>query len=158
MTTKLRPFWKHVIFFILGFTLALNIPNLAELQNPAGSGIERTSPTNWVKESQIEVTDSKVTINLEGAKWAKFTDTNSMDPVFDKGSNAIQIEPKSKEELNVGDIITYDSNGKKIIHRIIEINNDGEWYAITKGDNNKKQDPGKIRFNQIEKVVVGIIY
>lgn len=158
MSKKLKPIWKYTAFFILGFIIASNIPNIAELNSPQGIAIERNSPSNWINENQIEVTKNKITINLEGAKWSKFTDTNSMDPVLDIGANAIQIIPQDKYQLKVGDIITYNNNNQKIIHRIIEIKNDGNWYAIAKGDNNSKPDPVKIRFNDIEKVLVGIIY
>ena len=32
------------------------------------------------------------------------------------------------------------------------------WYAITKGDNNVVEDNWKVRFEQIEGIVIGIIY
>ncbi len=122
---------------------------------------EKPSPQDWIKENQIHVYSDKIVIDLANARWAKFTDTNSMDPVFDKGNNVIQIVPSSEKQLAVGDIITYQSKYMKdaIIHRIIEINNDEQgWYAIAKGDNNDSPDPGRIRFNQIKKVVVGVLY
>lgn len=158
MKTRLRPIWTYIFVFTAGFILALNIPTLAEIQTPNGTAIEKDSPSNWVTEDQIKVTSEKIEINVKNAKWAKFTNTNSMDPVLDQGANAIQIKPTKKEQLSVGDIITYNINNQKIIHRIIKINNDGEWYCITKGDNNNQPDPNKIRFNQIEKVLIGIIY
>lgn len=124
-------------------------------------GREKPSPQDWIKESQIHVYSDKIVIDLKNALWAKFTDTNSMDPVFDKGNNALQIVPSSAEQLAVGDIITYKSKylNDAIIHRIIAIGTDSEgWYAITKGDNNDVPDPEKVRFNQVKKVLVGILY
>jgi hypothetical protein len=32
------------------------------------------------------------------------------------------------------------------------------WYAIMKGDNLSYSDPGKIRFDQVQRVVIGILY
>jgi len=32
------------------------------------------------------------------------------------------------------------------------------WYAIVKGDNNPRPDPNKVRFNQIKRILVMIIY
>ncbi|MEM4397868.1 MAG: hypothetical protein QW757_04570 [Candidatus Woesearchaeota archaeon] len=84
-----------------------------------------------------------------------------MDPVIDVGANAIQVIPKTEADIHVGDIISYVSDYADgiIIHRVIEIGYDEKgWYAIAKGDNNQRNDPGKIRFNQIKRVVVAIIY
>lgn len=122
---------------------------------------DRLSPSNWIKENQIKVYDNKVVIEIENAEWAKFTDTNSMDPTIDKDANAIEIIPKDYRMIKPGDIISYEVDGLNgtIIHRVIEIDFDEEgWYAITKGDNLKKQDPYKIRFRDIKRVVVAIIY
>lgn len=125
------------------------------------SSEEKPSPTERITEEQIHVYNNKVTFDIENPEWATFTDTNSMDPVLDKGSYAIEIIPKTETEIQVGDIASYKSkfSDGTIIHRIIEIGQDQDgWYAIFKGDNNKDADPGKIRFNQIQRVVVAIIY
>ena len=116
--------------------------------------IERNSPSDWVKESQIEMRPDGVFIHLNNPQWAIFADTNSMDPVFDAGSHAIQVFPSSKNDISVGDIISYNSEmGFSIIHRVTQISEDEEgWYAITKGDNNPVADPWKIRFSQITRV------
>ena len=122
---------------------------------------EKLSPYDRIRESQIHVLNNRVVIDIEDPEWASFTDTNSMDPLFDYGSNAIEIVPKSSEELHVGDIVSYRSEYADgvIIHRIIKIAEDEKgWYAILNGDNNDTQDPGKIRFSQIERVLVAIIY
>jgi len=122
---------------------------------------ERPSPSDWVREDQIIVEDNKVTIKVEGAQWSKFTDTNSMDPVIDEDANAIQIVPKSESQIQVGDIVSYKSAYADgiIIHRVMEIGYDEKgWYCLMKGDNNKDPDPGKVRFNQIRRVTIAIIY
>ncbi|MBD3310805.1 hypothetical protein GF351_06320 [Candidatus Woesearchaeota archaeon] len=121
---------------------------------------ERESPSDWVKQEKIHVYDDRVVIDLENPEWAAFTDTNSMDPVIDEHANAIQLRPSSPVQLKVGDIISYDSAYAEgtIIHRIIEIGHDGEWFCRVKGDNNPLSDPGKVRFDQIKRVLVAVIY
>ena len=122
---------------------------------------EKPSPSNWIDERQIIVEGDKVTINIEGAQWSKFTDTNSMDPVIDENANAIQIIPKDESQVHVGDIVSYKSEyaDGTIIHRVIEIGYDENgWYCLMKGDNNKSNDPGKIRFSQIKRITIAVIY
>jgi hypothetical protein len=122
---------------------------------------EKASPYDWVGEQNIHVENDKVTINIKNAEWSKFTDTNSMDPVIDAGANAIQIVPKDIADIHVGDIVSYTSGyaDGTIIHRVIEIGYDDKgWYCLMKGDNNSRNDQGKVRFSQIKRVVVAIIY
>jgi hypothetical protein len=122
---------------------------------------ERVSPYDRIKESQIHVMDNTVVIEIKDPEWSKFTDTNSMDPVLDSGANAIHIVPKSESEIHVGDIVAYQSEyaDGTLIHRVIEINKDeeGTFYTL-KGDNNPQPDPGRVRFSQIQRVLVAIIY
>ncbi len=135
---------SHFITRILGIT------------NP-----EQPSPYNWVSERDITVEKDKVTIDVSNAQWSRFTNTNSMDPVLDNGANAIQIVPKSEAEIHVGDIVSYKSEylDGTVIHRVIETGYDKQgWYAIMKGDNNSREDPGKIRFNQIKRITIAVIY
>lgn len=127
----------------------------------APSAKERNSPYDHIKESQIKVFNDKVIIDIQDPEWAAFTDTNSMDPVIDAGANAIEIIPKTEDQIHLGDIIAYNSvyADGSIIHRVTNIGQDKQgWYCKVKGDNNKLKDPGKIRFNQIQRVVVAIIY
>jgi signal peptidase I len=122
---------------------------------------ERISPYDWIGEENIKVESSKVCFNVPNAQWSRFTDSNSMDPVIDDGANAIQIVPKDVTEIHIGDIVSYESEYAEgiIIHRVFEIGYDEKgWYALVKGDNNTRIDPGKIRFSQIRRVVVAIIY
>ncbi|KYK26828.1 hypothetical protein AYK26_04550 [Euryarchaeota archaeon SM23-78] len=122
---------------------------------------EIASPQDRVREDQIIVTDEGILIDIKGAEWARFTDTNSMDPIFDEGANAIELIPKSEEEIQIGDIVAYDSEYAQgiIVHRVVYKGQDEKGtYFVMKGDNNPTSDPGKIRFEQIKRVVVAIIY
>jgi hypothetical protein len=127
-------------------------------------GIENTkksTPYDRIGEQNIHVSGDNVLINIKNAQWARFTDTHSMDPVLSASANAIEIVPKDYSEIHVGDIVSYKSEyaDGNIIHRVIEIGFDDKgWYCIMKGDNNSGIDPGKIRFSQIQRVVVAIIY
>lgn len=130
---------------------------LIRISNPQ----EKPSPKNRIAQNNITVYDDKIIITLNNPEWAMFTDTNSMDPTLDTEAHAIEIIPKNESEIQVGDIVSYESEyaDGTIIHRITQINHDEDgWYAKAKGDNIENEDPGKIRFNQIRRVVVAIIY
>ena len=111
------------------------------------------------KQDQIKVYDDKIIIDVQGAQWANFADTNSMDPFLDEGSNALQLVPTSAEDIHVGDIVSYKKGDSRIIHRVIYIGEDEDGtYFVLKGDNNPTSDPGKIRFEQIDRILFAIIY
>jgi hypothetical protein len=125
------------------------------------SNADKPSPSDRIPEQWIKVDKHKVILEIEDAVWSKFTDTNSMDPVIDKGANAIEVIPTKYSDINVGDIIAFRSAYSEgtVIHRVTEVGEDEDgWYCRTKGDNNPRQDPGKIRFSQVLRVVVAIIY
>jgi len=122
---------------------------------------EHPSPFDRIKEDQIHVYSNRVVIDIDNVEWSRFSDTNSMDPVIDNSANAIQIVPETPEDIHVGDIVSYKSDYSDgiIIHRVYETGYDEiGWYAIMKGDNISQPDPGKVRFNQVKRVVIGIIY
>jgi len=130
-----------------------------EAQQPEDK--DKPSPHDWVSMDNIKVYDNQVVISLPHPEWAMYLDTNSMDPVIDSSTNTLQLVPQSERSIHVGDIVAYESkyhNGV-ITHRVVEIGEDVDgWYAVLKGDNNPKQDPGKVRFSQIGRVVVAVIY
>lgn len=159
--------WGSLIIFVLGLLIGSFIANIdlsyGRFESPFSLSIapEIGSPYDWINESQIHVFDDKVVIDVKDAVWAKFTDTNSMDPVIDYGTNALQIIPLTEDDIHLGDIVSYESEYVEgvTIHRVIEIGEDDEGrYFILKGDNNPEEDPGKIRFSQVKRVLVGIVY
>ena len=124
---------------------------LAEKGNPE-------APGNWIQESQIHVYDNAIVIDVENADLARYAPTGSMKPVLDKDSTGIRIKPESEEEINVGDIVTFERDNDLIIHRAIEKGEDSDGiYFITQGDNSNVTD-GKIRFNEIKYVTIGVIW
>ncbi|MEK6886201.1 MAG: signal peptidase I [Nanoarchaeota archaeon] len=125
-----------------------------------GRSVEKNSPGDHINEKQIKVYNDKIELDIQNAIWSRFTDTNSMDPFLDSGSNGIEVIPNDISEIKVGDIVSYASkDGGIVIHRVIEINSDENGtYFIIKGDNNPIPDNEKVRFNQIKGILVGIIY
>jgi len=122
---------------------------------------EESSPADRIKEEQIRISDSSVTIKIENAVIGKFEGTKSMIPLIDKGANAILIRPDDESEINIGDIIAYYSEEAQglVTHRVVKSGFGAEeWYVIAKGDNTDVLDPEKIRFDQVRYVVVGILY
>ena len=153
------------IVFLVGFMASelVNSQTYAPVAEEATSVMptrERISPADHISEDKIHVYKDHIYIDLKDASWGTFLDTNSMDPLLDQGHNSIEIKPESFEDINEGDIIVYSTEDYGyIIHRVTATGFDNEgWYAFAKGDNNTEQDPWKIRFNQIEGIVVGIIY
>ena len=139
----------------------LTVFALAEQQMPLTllGGKENSSPGDWVKENQIQVYPQQVILDIPSAKWAGFTNTNSMDPFIDETANAIEITPAHPDAINVGDVISYQTIYGVLIHRVIEKGVDEEGiYYVVKGDNNRFQEPFKVRFNDVQGVVVAVIY
>jgi hypothetical protein len=107
----------------------------------------------------ILVSDNKVIFNINGSQWSVFTNTSSMLPVLNHNTKAIEITPANIQDINVGDIISYSLGKEIIIHRVISKGFDENgYYMITKGDNNLVVDPERVRFGQVDGVVVALIY
>lgn len=152
--------WSLVIFvFLIGFIVSW-VLNSAILVSGSIVSQDQLSPRDRITESQIQIFDDRVVLNVAGARWARFTDTNSMDPSLDIGANALQLIPQEPNDVSVGDIVSYMSeDNQRIIHRVVYKGADKEGiYFIVKGDNNRVSDPGKIRFEQIDRVLFAIIY
>ena len=122
---------------------------------------EKISPYNYIKHDDILVYADKVELKVTAPSITAIAKTHSMDPLIDNETHVIQITPKSADDVHVGDIVSYRSNYADgiIIHRVIGVGEDEQgWYAEIKGDNNFLRDPGFVRFSQIEKIGVIIVY
>ncbi|MFH1585761.1 MAG: hypothetical protein ABIB79_03270 [archaeon] len=116
------------------------------------------APSDFISEDEILVYPDKLVLNIENYKISRYAPTKSMVPVLDSGANGIGVKPKSAESLNIGDIITFRDGEDLIVHRIVDKGTDDEgMYFITKGDNNTITD-GKVRFEQVDTVLVALIY
>ncbi len=120
------------------------------------------SPADVLTMDKIHVLQNRVEIDQPGVIPAVFADTNSMDPVFDTESTALELMVTSTSQVQVGDIVSYETPlapGAAIVHRIVEIGTDEQgWFAIMKGDNLPTTDPGKVRASQLRRKVIGILY
>jgi signal peptidase I len=74
----------------------------------------------------------------------------------------LEVNVESVDDVHVGDIVSYETPlapGTFVIHRVVEIGTDEDGtYFIMKGDNNPTTDPEKVRFAQLRRKVVAIVY
>lgn len=123
------------------------------------SSSEIMSPNDHISEEQIKVYDDRVVLDVDDPVWSSFTDTNSMDPLLDAGANGIEIKPQSPNDIHVGDVISYKSGNGVVIHRVIEIGSDEEGiFYVVKGDNNPIPDKEKVRFEDVQGILVAVVY
>jgi len=151
---------EYLIFFIIGFLSSLLLSMYSNIEMPLGLSLNENleSPSDWINENQIHVYENAIVIDIEDASISKYAPTGSMIPVLDENSNGIRIIPESENDINVGDIITFEQDSQLIVHRVIEKGSDEEGvYFITKGDNSNITD-GKIRFKNIKYVTIGILW
>lgn len=94
-------------------------------------------------------------INIFGYK-SYIIKTNSMEPTI--SINDVVIAKKvEKQNIKIGDVITFLQEGEVITHRVTKIDENGDY--TTKGDNNNIEDTFKISYDNIEgKQVLTIPY
>ena len=83
--------------------------------------------------------------------------SGSMEPAIHIGDIVLAKETK-KEDLQIGDIISFRLGQSVVTHRIIRIDEteNGDIY-ITKGDKNNTEDKAEIKIDLIEGKVIGRI-
>lgn len=80
--------------------------------------------------------------------------SESMEPTFNV-NDLVVVKKVDTSELNDGDIITFENDGKVISHRILKISKNRNGVKIqTKGDNNEVQDPYELTAEQVYGKVV----
>ena len=153
--------WKGIAVLIV-FLVLVSLTVLSLLDSgslPWVQAPERSSPSDWISEEQIKVYPEFVMLSIENATWASFTNTNSMDPFLDEKAHALEVQPDDPLQISPGDIISYQTIHGIVIHRVMAIGEDQQGvYYIVKGDNNTLTDPVKVRFDEVQGVVVAIIY
>ncbi len=152
---------KTIIISLLTLLFfSILVISLTEMNSVTNNFSQPTiTPSDRISQDQIKVYQNQIVLNIKDASWATFTPTGSMKPLFDEKSNALEVKPTSPNDIKLGDIIAYKSDDGIIIHRVISIQQDDLGiYYIVKGDNNQTADPQKVRFAQIQGVVVAIIY
>ncbi len=149
-----------ILSLLFASIIALSVAD--SLGDTTSSPLIIQTPRDRITQDQIKVYSNQIVLNVKDASWASFAPTGSMKPILDEKTNALEIKPASPSDINIGDIIAYQSTDNSddiIIHRVINIaqDNDGIFYTV-KGDNNQTADPKKVRFEQIQGVVIAIIY
>ena len=117
-----------------------------------------SAPSDFITEDKIIAYPDKLVLEIGNYSLSRYAPTGSMIPMLDSSADGVGIKPKSADDLHVGDVITFRKDGELIVHRIVEkgIDDEGDYF-ITKGDNNNITD-GKVRFSQVDSVLVAIIY
>lgn len=162
---ELKNKWKEISFYLsvllIGSILmnCITIYDNDKVYKQINNKIN-VSPSLTIKEEQILVYEDMTIINQSDLVWFSVEDTNSMLPTIDMGAFALGIDVENESQVNIGDIITYNSDdGEYIIHRVINISDDmnGTYYTL-KGDNNIFVDNDRVRLEDIVYKVVGVIY
>lgn len=153
---------KHFEFVVLGFLIGVVLTSILFLQfyNHSNSftGNIISTPTGNIADDNITVYSDKIVIKIPNASISNYASTGSMIPTLNQDSHGIRIIPKSESEINIGDLVSFNSTGMMIIHRVIQkgIDSQGTFF-ITRGDASQITDP-MIRFSDIEYKTVGILY
>ena len=156
---------------ILGFLFKL-------FPKPEPSGLERPSPSDILPFEAIKVDGSKLIVDYSKiliplSKPPKviivgIADTGSMDPVVDMEHNVPMIMGTTQDCIDLknwlfaqppGNLIAFSTYEGNIFHRVVAVmeDTDGE-YLVTKGDNNKRDDPYRVKRENILYISTGSIY
>jgi hypothetical protein len=145
--------WKKGVMLVV-FTAFVFFLGYTFNEQPAVTGAVVLQPSNHILVDDISLSERQVCVSLPNATIAQYEDTNSMTPTLDADTHGIEILPV-EGDIEIGDIIAYRVGEKSIIHRVVDMNESGYY---TQGDNNKLRDPVVVQFDQIEGVVVGLLY
>jgi len=138
-----------VFMFMAGFIVSSLVTG-TDIRQPEGTAKDIPSPTLHIQKQDIFYNKEKLTLNIPDLIVAEVDPTtNSMDPWIDN-SYLIEKPVEDCDKLSVGDIITYPYEEKRIVHRIIKIEN---GIIQTKGDNNPTTDPYTVTCNGINRVI-----
>lgn len=141
------------LYLVYGLEMPISLNGFSLISNDNDS-----VPFDFVDESQIEIYNDKIVIYVDNASMSRYAPTGSMKPLLDENSNGLRIVPESEEDIHIGDIITFRKGSYLIVHRVVDIGTDRQGtYFITKGDNNNIND-GKVRFENIKYITIGVIW
>ena len=80
--------------------------------------------------------------------------SGSMEPKISKGDIVVIEKIKDYSKIRVGDVAAFKKESKVIVHRIIKISKEQDYYVfITKGDANDAQDSYPV----YEKEIIGVV-
>ncbi|MEK6925920.1 MAG: hypothetical protein AABW50_01435 [Nanoarchaeota archaeon] len=113
---------------------------------------------DFIKEDKIHSNFTGVFFEIGNATFSRFEDSGSMGSWLGEDATSVEFKPRTEEDVHIGDVISFKQEGIFIVHRVIEKGIDSEGvYFVTRGDNNFLSDE-KIRFSDIEGVLVAVIY
>jgi signal peptidase I len=156
--SKLEPILLFVVL-LFNIFLLFYIFNIGNISGFSVFGEKKTySPYNFIKDEQITLEEDRVIIEVNDPVFSRYTNSKSMSPMLNEESTGIGFKPNSEIDIHLGDIVSFRQDGNLIVHRVVEISEDDFGkYFITRGDNNNLNDE-KIRFSDIESVLIGVIY
>lgn len=159
--------WKLFFCILIVLFIGMLIGTLIDMYFTPYKVFPAKAPNNYISLEQIHITKTNVCIDINDSYYSTYAGTGSMRPALDENANGITIVPKDKDEIHLGDLITYTTQKcvnnscteeDFIIHRVILIGYDENgWYVITKGDHNNRSDD-KVRWEQIKHKTVMLIY
>ena len=157
MTQRLERGILFISGILLGILLILGFNFISTSSKSITGNMIIGEPSNWLDEEDIQLNDDQIIIKIDDSSIISYSDVRSMEPYVTQNSMSIILKPEIGN-LEIGDVIIFQKSGTLITHRIIKIGTDYSGvYYITQGDNNEISD-GKIRFEDIKGVVVGVLY
>lgn len=155
MLRKLLTFLYVFLFFLVGFLIGQTWDSVFY---GGVTGLAVDTPSDFVEDDKITIYDDRVVIELSNAKLSTYGSTGSMLPTLGAGVNGVSVVLESPDEIEVGDIVSFRRGRDLVVHRVVRKGLDDEGiYFVTKGDNSPVDD-GKIRFDDIERKLVALIY
>lgn len=154
--------WQNLILLI-----ALIVAACSSQNNTAQSPlVGNPQPCSYIHASDIDTRYGYVTIlkDIKDIRKGGVLGTGSMRPSISDTSTLFYLKGIDWNSLCIGDIILFNNteegcNPQRAAHRIISKNaDDGGIYYMTKGDNARYADSCKVRADEIQLLVVGIIY
>jgi len=157
---------KNLEVVILIFALLVNVFLFVYLIRPQITSnivlvknYEKKAPYDFIKENEIFYKNGQLILNITHPVLSRYNSSGSMMPVLSENSTGIGIRPLSEKEVHIGDIVSFWKNGGLITHRVVDKGYDDKGvYFITEGDNSDFADKFKVRFSEIDSVLVAIIY
>ena len=147
-----------MIMLVLNVIFVIIIVGFGNLSGFVVSNGDNPHPSDFIKDSQISFEGNKIVVDIDDPILTHYENSGSMEPVLGGDSTGIGFKPDSPDQINVGDIVSFRQKGILIVHRVVEIGKDSDGiYFITKGDNSNSDD-GKVRFDNVTSVLVGVLY
>ena len=152
---------EKVNLAVLGFLIGVVLTSALFIQFssfPKTTGNVILAPTGNIQNDNITVYADRIVIRVPNATISNYEPTGSMTPLIDSNAHGIRIVPRTEDEINIGDLVSFNMSGRMIVHRVVQKGQDSQGtFFVTRGDNNELNDE-MIRFSDIEYKTIGILY